>query len=122
MMAISVDRFLDRMPRPGYNCLDFTREVWLALTGQDITERLTGLVGDFACRKATVSGVKGFKRLQTPSSPCFVVMQRTKFVPHIGIFLNGRMLHMSNKGVQYMPIEVARAYFTGIRYYQWQTE
>lgn len=93
----------------------------MALTGQDVTERLTGLVGDFAGRRVNPSGVKGFTRLQSPRSPCFVVMQRTKFVPHIGIFLNGRVLHLTERGVQFMPIEIARSYFTGIRYYQWQT-
>lgn len=117
-MIESVDPFLDRMPGPGYNCLDFVREVWLAMTGQDITAKLTRLVGAFANRKATVSGVKGFQRLKTPVSPCFVVMQRFKFVPHIGIYLNGRILHLTNKGVQFMPLVVARQYYIGAKYYR----
>lgn len=115
---MSIDRFLDRMPGPKYNCLDFTREVWLSMTGQDITVKLTGLVGAFADRKANLSGVKGFKRLQEPQSPCFIVMQRFKFVPHLGIWLDGRILHLTNRGVQYQPLVVARSYYQTIRYYQ----
>lgn len=88
------------------------------MTGQDITAKLTGLVGAFANRKATVSGVKGFKRLLEPQSPCFIVMQRFRFVPHLGIFLDGRILHLTNRGVQFQPLIVARAYYTNIRYYQ----
>lgn len=114
----SIDVFLDRVPRKGYNCLDFVREVWLYLYREDVTAKLTKLVGDFVNRKVTVSGVKGFKRLQQPESPCFVVMQRSRCVPHVGIYLDGRILHLGSKGVEFaMPI-VARRYFTQLRYYR----
>lgn len=115
---ISIDPFLDRVPGPKYNCLDFTREVWLALTGQDLTAKLTMLVGDFAGRKATPSGMRGFKKLLMPVSPCLVVMQRFKFVPHLGIFLDGRILHLPAHGAEFQPLVVARAYFQRISYYK----
>ena len=116
--GFSVDPFLDRQQTDTYNCLDFTREVWLAMTGVDITQRLTGLVGAFASRRTTVSGVRGFTRLPGPVSPCLVVMQRYKFVPHVGIFLRGRILHLTNKGVQFQPLVVARQYFLSVKYYE----
>src|SRR5258708_385782 len=111
----SVDPFLDREQSKTYNCLNFVREVHLAMTGQDITAKLTGLVGEFSQRKATVTGVKGFTRLSEPHSPCFVVMQRSRFVPHIGIYLDGRILHLTNKGVQFQPLIVARQYFLNVK-------
>jgi hypothetical protein len=116
---MTIDRFLDRMPHKGYNCLDFAAEVWFALSGGvDIRERLTGLVGQFAKQGPNVSWFRQFERLSKPVSPCFVVMQRFRFTPHVGIFLDGRILHMTDRGVQFQPLVVARAYFSIIRYYR----
>ena len=113
----SIDSFLDRLPTKQYNCLDFVREVWLYLCGEDVTEKLTGLIGDFTTRRANLSGVKAFRRLKQPINPCFVVMQRFKYVPHCGIYLDGRILHLKDNGVEFQPIEVARSYFQIVRYY-----
>jgi hypothetical protein len=115
---ISIDQFLDRMPSKQYNCFDFVKEVWAALVNEDVGIKLDKLVGDFASRKVTVSGVKGFKRLKFPQSPCFVVMQRFKLVPHVGIFLDGRILHLKESGVEFQPELVAKRYFQTIRYYR----
>lgn len=113
----SVDPFLDRTASKVYNCLDFVREVWAAMTGEDITDRFTGLTGAFRDRKVTLDAVRSLKRLQTPVDPCVVVMQRRNTVPHIGIFLAGRILHLHSRGVEFQPLIVAREYFTSIRYY-----
>lgn len=112
-----IDNYLDRTPGRAYNCLDFVREVWLGMTGRDVTERLTGLVGAFSQRKPNLSGVKEFRRLNVPEDPCFVVMQRFRCVPHVGIWMKGRVLHLTNRGVQFQPLQVAQAYFTSIRFY-----
>lgn len=114
---MSIDQFLDRVPSKQYNCLDFVREVWLYLKKEDVTEKLTGLIGDFSQRKVTLTGVKGFKRLKAPINPCFVVMQRFKYIPHCGIYLDGRILHLKDIGVEFQPLIVAKSYFQTIRYY-----
>ena len=113
----SIDPFLDRLPGKKYNCLDFVREVWLYLSGEDVTDKLSGLIGAFTDRRANLSGVKAFKRLLIPTNPCFVVMQRFKYVPHCGIYLDGRILHLKDSGVEFQPIEVAKSYFQIVRYY-----
>lgn len=115
--SFSVDPFFDRMPTETYNCLDFVREVWQAMTGEDITNRFPGLVGDFHSRKVTQEGVRSSTRLQSPVSPCFVVMQRRGMVPHVGIYLDRRILHLHTRGVEFQPLVVVREYFTSIRYY-----
>lgn len=116
-MIVSIDPYLDRVPRKDYNCLSFVREVWLAMTGDDIQERLGRLLDSVTkTGKVSVSSVKGFEWLNEPVSPCFIVMQQYKFVPHVGIYLKGRILHMTERGVQYQPLLVARAYYTNIRY------
>ena len=114
----SIDQYLDRNQTANYNCLDFVREVWLDMFAIDVTDRLKGLVGAFANRRANLSGVKSFKRIFQPENPCFVVMQRFKYVPHCGIYLDGRILHLKPTGVEFQPLVVARAYFTSIRWYE----
>lgn len=116
----SIDYLLDRQQGPEYNCLDFVREAWLHLTDgrHDITKKLTRLTGAFSGRKTTVSGVKSFRKLSGPKSPCLVVMQRFKFIPHIGLYLDGRILHLTDRGVQFQPLIVARQYFLEIKYYE----
>lgn len=117
-MIQSIDGFFDRRQTRTYNCLDFVREVWLAMTGEDVTEKLTRLTGAFGQRRATVSGVKGFKRLEAPQGPCFVVMQRKGLDPHVGIYLEDRVFHLHARGVEFQPISVAKEYFNVIRYYR----
>lgn len=114
----SIDTFLDRMPSERYNCFDFVREVWLHLAGEDVSEKLAKLVGAFTNRKVTLSGLKAFRLLKNPESPCFVVMQRFKLVPHVGIFIDGRILHLRDSGVEFQPERIARSYFTSVKYYR----
>ena len=67
--------------------------------------------------RVVLSAVRGFQKLEQPISPCFVVMQRSKTQPHIGIYYNGRVLHMKENGVEYQPLQVVRRYFTKIGFY-----
>jgi hypothetical protein len=115
----SIDPFLSRTRKPGYNCLDFVREVWLGLFGDDVRARLDALCASVhgPANQIALSGVRGFKKLTRPESPCFVVMQRSKVEPHIGIYLNGRILHLADRAVEFQPVQVACRYFTRIGYY-----
>lgn len=88
------------------------------MTGEDVTAKLTGLLGDFSDRKATISGLKGFRRLLEPVNPCFVVFQCKGFEPHIGICLDGRILHLGARGVEFQPLSVAKVYFRTVKYYR----
>lgn len=114
----SIDQFLERIPGAQYNCMDFVREVWLYLFDEDVVEKLKRLHGDFSTRRVTLSGIKGFTKLTYPISPCFVVMQRKLFVPHIGIYLDGRILHLGNRGARFEFPYIARSYFLKVSYYR----
>lgn len=115
---IGVDRFLDRIPSKDYNCMDFVREVWLAIKGTDIASSLTWLSARFKDRKSTVSGARGFERLKSPCTPCIVFMQRRFLVPHVGIWIDGRVLHLKDNGVQFQPLNVACGYYNRLSYYR----
>jgi hypothetical protein len=116
----SIDEFLDRMPSKNYNCLDFVKEVWIGLFGIDVKDKLDLLCAGVYSDKGILkfSAIKGFKKLNKPKSPCFVLMQRTKLSPHVGIYYNGRMLHLLGTGVEYQPLNVAKRYFTKIGFYK----
>jgi hypothetical protein len=116
----SSDPLLGRMPRPGYNCLDFAMEAWAHLYGNcDVVSRLNALSEGVHSDDGRVilSAVRGFRKLSQPTSPCFVVMQRSRMQPHIGIFYSGRVLHMKENGVEFEPLPVAKRYFTRIGFY-----
>lgn len=91
-------------------------EVWLEITGEDLGSRLPGLENstlDFDIKQA-----RKFKRLVRPSSPCIVLMQRPHFTPHVGVFYNGRVIHLKPSGVEYQPLDVVARGFTSVRFYQ----
>lgn len=117
-MLDSVDKYLDRVRHKGYNCWDFTCEVWLELTGEDIRERLPKLVGDFRTRRVTIGGIRGVERLDKPIDPCIVVMQRLRMVPHVGVYLRGRLLHLPNSGAEFRPLDVAKRCYQKVTYYR----
>lgn len=116
----SIDPYLDRVKRKDYNCLDFVREVWLGLFGESIKDKLDLLCSEVHASDGTLkfTALRHFKKLDKPESPCFVVMQRTKMEPHIGLFYKGRLLHLIDNGVEYQPLPVARRYFTRIGFYK----
>lgn len=101
-----------------YTCYHFAREVWLHLTGVDLAQRVAGLFGSVPLAKLQRAHVRAFAPLPGPVSPCLVVMQRHRAVPHVGVYVDGRVLHLTRQGVEFQPIHVAGCGFTRIRYVQ----
>jgi hypothetical protein len=120
-MTLSVDALLNRMPGPGYFCLDFTIEAWEYLTGDTGgAERLRILNEGLRVRDGRVilSSIRGFRKLSSPVSPCFAVMQRAGDNIHIGVYYNGRVLHMQERGAEFQSLQVLRRHFMKIGFYQ----
>lgn len=115
----SVDAFLDRVYNERhYNCLHFTVEVWRALTGEDIAERLDGLLsGPVADRRIRRPHTGAFLSLPDRRSPCLALMQRARIAPHVGIYLRGRVLHIRETGPAFEPLEIATYGWKKVRFY-----
>jgi hypothetical protein len=114
-----VDKFLDRkLDRNSFNCLHLTRDVWLELTGEDLSERLAGLMGRLGTKKLRRATVRAFRRLDAPISPCIVIMKLPHYQPHMGVFLRGKILHIQTHGVEFLPPSLATRGFKTVRYYQ----
>ena len=114
----SVDALLDRIPRPDYTCRHFLREAWLHLTDEDLLERIPSLFQ--LDEMPSLSRGDSYKvvQLDTPETPCVVLMQADKGLPHVGIYIDGSILHLACYGVQFQPPVVAFQGFRKIRYYK----
>jgi hypothetical protein len=101
-----------------YNCWDLVREVWLRLTGLDLgTPELTHHSRfEYEDVVEAWEGVR-YTAIEKPQSPCIVLMQRPRHIPHVGVYYEGRVIHIRRAGPQYQPIEVASLGFTTVRYY-----
>lgn len=115
-----VDQFLNRKyDENTYNCLHFTREVWLALTGEDIGTKLHGLLGQASDRRLMISHFRAFERLTHPIPPCIMYMTQLDKDPHIGVVLADGLLHIRRTGPEFFPIPLAsRGATPPFRYYR----
>lgn len=112
---MSLDQFFfRRYDLKKYNCLHLAAEVWAALTGEDILVRLEGVMNGL-----TRDHVKAFETLKDPVSPCLVLLRKKRQdIPHIGVYLDRRIMHITCRGVQYQPVDVVAAGFTNIRWFR----
>lgn len=103
---METDKFLDRVyDLKNYNCAHFVTEVWEDLTGEDISELCGSFVGNDAW-----SSLKDRKKLRKPESPCVAIMQNPSILPHAGIYVEGRILHITETGVKFEELSVLKLY------------
>lgn len=115
---MSVDKYLHlTYDKRAFNCAHFVALVWLELTGQDIGPNVAGLARPRAERHVSIAPLRTFKRLQQPTSPCIVMLNRPRTEPHIGVYLRGKVLHITQSGVAFDFVEVAASGFKDVRYY-----
>lgn len=114
---MSVDKWLDRKYKQDvYTCSDFVREVWLDLTQTDLAPALQGLLERHSGRGLTRAHVRMFRVLAEPVDPCIVVMQHPKMPVHLALFIRGRILQLTQLGVEFQPPKVATRFHTSYRY------
>jgi len=113
----SIDKWLDkRYRRSVYTCSDFCREVWADLTGVDIAPALIGLLQAHDGRGLRREHVRHFKALAEPLDPCLVVMQRPKSPVHLAIYIRGKVLQITERGVEFSEIHVATQFHKSYRF------
>lgn len=108
-----LDQFLNRrFDNSNYNCSHFVRDIWLHLTGID----LTGMAcawnkGELPQAMARRNDIV---RLECPQSPCIVMFQRPGDCPHCGVWIDGKVLHLTDKGARFDEFE-----FVSIGFKRW---
>lgn len=103
--------------RETYNCAHFVCDVWKELTGKDIEKELSGFLRPPKERQAGMDLRRTFRKLEKPESPCVVLMQRPGTVPHVGVFVRGKVIHIHERGVEFLPLDIAARGFDRLGYY-----
>lgn len=88
----TLDEFLDRQfNNKFYNCSDFVIECWEYLTGENLRE----LHDRFRIKETREQLIAERKKLDSPVSPCLVLVDGPSMIPHVGIYYQGRMIHLN---------------------------
>lgn len=69
-----------------YTCSEWASDVWYVLTSVKI-----------GCTKEP-SSMKNLKRIKEKISPCVVIMSGKGISPHMGIYKDGRLFHLTPDG------------------------
>lgn len=100
---MDIDQFLDRkFDSRRYNCGHFVAEVWQHFTGENIYN----LFGEFT-KVRNADRLR--KRIEEPESPCLVLIQVPREIPHAGIYYQEKILHILETGVRFDPIDRFRS-------------
>ncbi|QZA70464.1 minor tail protein [Erwinia phage AH03] len=115
---MSVDKYLARSYHlRNYNCAHFACDVFEDETGKDLRGILTGLLKPAAERVASFKDLRRMIKLNEPVSPCIVLYHNPGDVPHVGVYLRGKVLHITHEGVRFEYIKQAGLFFKITRFY-----
>lgn len=99
---MNIDKFLDRTYQiDKYTCGHFVAEVYGDLTGEDVHSILTSFVQG---RKFTEL-LRTRKKIAVPATPCLAVIRAENEVPHVGVHIDGKILHLSDQGARLQSLE-----------------
>lgn len=105
---MGINHLLDRIWSKNYTCNEFVCEAWQDITGENLTERLNHFL----------NGEGDFKRIDEPISPCIVFFSNgPRSSTHVGLFYCDKLLHLSGRGVQFVPLEIVAMNFREVRFY-----
>ncbi len=127
--AINVDKYLSKTYNiRTYNCFSFAREIWLELTGTDLGKQTPDNPDTHQGSVTTLQALQynhtalqvanTLIRLDSPEDPCLVLLQRARLEPHIGVFYQGRVLHLNRSGAYYVPLGQITPGYPSVSYYR----
>lgn len=94
-----LDVLLDKKWTKDYTCHEFSKDAWKLITG-----------------KKLVLGKR--KEVNSPVSPCVVFLfNNERSDSHVGVFYEGKIIHLSMRGVQYIELDLLKLCFKNVRYY-----
>lgn len=101
------------------NCWHLVRDVWRDMTGRDLGDLTPPRVGRAALDSAVdaASEGPGFEPVDEPREPCLVLLRRRADMPHVGVMLRGKLLHMTPEGVRHEPLAYAALGFSVVEFY-----
>ena len=100
-----------------YNCAHFVSDAWLQETGQVIDHLMRGFLAPAAERVVTPNLANSMVRLERPRSPCIVLFRRRVGSPHVGMFVRGRVFHLTDSGPIRQALDIAQVGYYKTRFY-----
>lgn len=94
-----------------YNCIHFLIDAHSHYTAVDISGKL--LNGGFD----NVQNLRNFRRIKEPEPFC-IVLFRNRYRAHVGLWFEGRVLHLIADGVVWQPLVIAQFGFNKVRFYE----
>lgn len=102
---MNIDQFLDReYDCESYNCGHFVVEVYKELTGIDLKNICSAFLSSNL--EWYSKELKFRTRLDKPVSPCLAMIKGNWQIPHVGIYIDGKILHLNDQGSSLDPLEV----------------
>ncbi len=115
----SVDQYFGfNYDRTKFNCLHFAKLVWANETGAKIEDEIFNF-DRWNKNKVSNKFARKFVKLKKPVSPCIAIF-KGRIETHIGIFIRGKILHLTENGVQFQPVDVVSMTFFKVRFYQYE--
>lgn len=120
MRTVHSDDYLGRQfDLKRYNCWHLVRDVWRDMTGLDLGDLTPQDTAHAALDAAAwdASEGPGFTRLERARQPCIALMRRRGEMPHVGVLMRWRLLHMTPGGVRLQWASDAEREWDRIDYY-----
>lgn len=115
---MNIDKYLDRIYNARtYNCAHFVCEVWKEFNNTNIEYALKGAMTGSRNRGLHAHRLDSLERVATPSGACLALFQANRKDPHVGIWIDGKILHITEMGVQWSPLEILMIRFNQVRFY-----
>ena len=103
-----------------YHCGHFTVDAWEMVTGEDASAKLAGLLVPLDCVKVAKCTMSKCHELRAPKSPCFAVMTNALGDRHLGVFLDGRILHITETYPEMTKLNLATRMFKKVQFYEFE--
>lgn len=116
----SIDALLDRKYDPEkYHCVHFLIEAADYIFGLDYSDSFVGLTTSLheTLQTSRHTATRN-KQIREPLNGTIVLMTNMHQSSHVGLFYCGRVLHLTDMGVHFLPLITIQRFHKRIRYYE----
>jgi len=102
-----------------FHCVHFVILAAKVIFEKDYTPCFLGLTGPLQeTIKTSRNTVHRNKQIKEPKDGCIVLMTYSDQSSHVGLFFDGRIFHLIERGPERITVEQAEIIFNRIRYYE----
>lgn len=102
-----------------FHCVHFVILAAKVIFEKDYTPCFLGLTGPLQeTVKTSRNTVHRNKQIKEPKDGCIVLMTYSDQSSHVGLFFDGRIFHLIERGPERITVEQAEIIFNRIRYYE----